>query len=231
MGAFSIPLQQPPQYQTPNIVSEPIEGNSLTQYIRSLADYLGKQGPSTFQQGQENVQSGIQGTANAAKTINPSVKYWTDLLSGDHSKIAAALAPEIKAIQDQDAQALQTTSTMAGRGGGRTAQLQQLPFATAGKEQNLVSAVRPQAAQALPQIGAVQGQLAGQIGQLGTAQTAAGGNVLNLASGTQLGVRGQDVQEDNANKSLVSNLIAPFTNVAADLTGLGSKKAFPGLFG
>lgn len=231
MGAFSIPLSAPPQYTQPNIVSEPIEGNSLTQYIRSLADYLGKQGPSTFQQGQNNVQSGIAGTANAAKTINPAVDYWTKLLSGDHSKIAEALAPEIQAIQAQDAQALQTTSTMAGRGGGRTAQLQQLPFATAGKEQNLVSSVRPQAAQALPQLGAVQGQLAGQIGQLGTAQTAAGGNVLNLASGTQLGVRGQDVSEDNANKSFVGNLLSPFVNQAAGLAGAGGSKAlFPDLW-
>lgn len=207
MGAFSIPLQQPPQYAQPNIVSEPIEGNSLTQYIRSMADYLGKQGPQTFQTGQQNVQSGIQGTANAAETINPAVKYWMSLLSGDHAKVAEALAPEIQAIQAQDAQARQQSTEMAGRGGGRTQTLQQQPFQTAGKIQNLVSGVRPQAAQQLPGIAGVQGQLAGQIGQFGTAQTGAGAGLLQLGSGTQLGVRGQDVSEGGQNKDLFGNII------------------------
>ncbi len=230
MGAFSIPLQAPPPYTTPNIVSEPIEGNSLTQYIRSLADYLGKQGPSTFQAGQNNVQSGVQGTQAAASTVNPAVKYWTDLLSGDHSRVAEALAPEIQAIQAQDAQAQQQSTEMAGRGGGRTQTLQQQPFQTAGKIQNLVSGVRPQAAAALPGIAGLQGQLAGQVIGAGQGQTAAGGNLLQLGSGTQLQVRGQDVSQDNANTGLLGGLLGGAAQVGADTAGLGIRKLAPSLF-
>lgn len=230
MGSFSVPLQQPPSYTAPTVQTEPIEGNSLTQYIRSLANLLAGQGQQTLNTGQQNVQSGIQGTANAAKTVNPAVDYWTKLLSGDHSKVAEALAPEIQAIQSQDAQALQQSTTMAGRGGGRTQTLQQQPFNTAAKVENLVSSARPTAAAALPGIAGLQGQLAGQVGQLGAGQSQLGAGFLQLGAGTQLGVRGQDVQQDNANKSFVGNLIQPFVNLGADATGLGTKKLFPGLF-
>lgn len=231
MGSFSIPLQQPPSYTAPTVQTEPIEGNSLTQYIRSLANLLAGQGQQTLNTGQQNVQSGIQGTANAAKTVNPAVDYWTKLLSGDHSKVAEALAPEIQAIQSQDAQALQQSTTMAGRGGGRTQTLQQQPFNTAGKVENLVSSVRPTAANALPGIAGLQGQLAGQVGQLGAGQSQLGAGFLQLGAGTQLGVRGQDVSEDNSNKSFVGNLLSPFVNQAAGLAGAGGSKAlFPDLW-
>jgi hypothetical protein len=195
MGGFNIAVPQTQSYSAPNIQSEPNEGNSLIKYIRSLESFLGKSGPEDLAAGRGLINAGVQGTADAAKTMNPAVDYWTKLLSGDHAQVAQALAPEIKQLSESNQTAMNDTATFGGRGGGRTEAMTKLPFQTAGQVNNLVAGARTNAAAALPQATSIQGQLAGQIGQFGMGQAGFGINGLQLASNTGLGVRGQDVAE------------------------------------
>ena len=94
-------------------------------------------------------------TGNTGQTAtNAATGYDLGILSGDPTKIAQTLAPEIKAGQDQAQQNKNTVAQFGNRGGGMNSVMAGLDDATRGK---LISLM-----------GGLQQGAAGQLGQIGT---------------------------------------------------------------
>ena len=58
------------------------------------------------------------------KSLSDAAKFSSDILSGDQSKIAKSLGPEIKTIQDQTQQNKNQTAQFGNRSGGNNAKIQ-----------------------------------------------------------------------------------------------------------
>lgn len=194
---------------SPSLAPEPISGDSLTQFIRALAN-------STAARGNTLVDQGTQAIGKAQDTLHPAVDFWTKILSGDKNAISEAIAPAAEQLHQSYDTARQTAATLAPRGGGTTQANAQLPFQEAGQLTSLVSQLKPAAASALPGIANAQGGLAQILQNSGL-------NLSNLAANVQLTRRGQNVAETGQNKtlasSLASSLLSPFAAEGAGAFG------------
>jgi hypothetical protein len=90
--------------------------------------------------------------------VTAASKWYNDILSGDPTKMAEAVAPETAAIQGQAQQAKNQTAQFAPRSGGTAA-------AMAGLDANT-------RAQIIKLLGGLQGGAAGALGNLGTTEQA-----------------------------------------------------------
>ena len=88
--------------------------------------------------------------------VTAASKYWNDILSGDPTKMAQAVAPETAAIQGQAQQAKNQTAQFSPRSGGTAA-------AIAGLDAN-------SRAQIIKLLGGLQSGAAGSLGSLGTTE-------------------------------------------------------------
>src|ERR1700692_3874054 len=65
------------------------------------------------------------GVGLGEKNLGQASKFWSDILSGDQSKIAQSLGPEISAIQGQKQQQLNSNAQFNNRSGGVNASSQE----------------------------------------------------------------------------------------------------------
>ena len=149
------------------LATEPIEGNSLTQYLRSLNNYSGLSG-------QTNLTTG-------GRMAGQSGDYWSRILSGNPSAIAQAMAPTINATNAAYKSAANTVDKFAPMGGGRSSTMANAPYAHAGAMSNIIAQAQPLAAQ--------------NLATLGTTEQSLGLQQLQQALASLLGMRGQDVTE------------------------------------
>lgn len=63
-------------------------------------------------------------TGQGQNALGKALQFQTDVVSGDQSKIARSLGPEIKSIQSQKDQALKSTAEFGNRSGGNNAKNQ-----------------------------------------------------------------------------------------------------------
>ena len=103
-----------------------------------------------------NSLAGYAGNTGQTDT-NAASGYDLGILSGDPTKVAQTLAPEIKAGQDQAQQNKNTVAQFGNRGGGMNSVMAGLDDATRGKLISLMGSLRQGAA--------------GQLGNLGVADT------------------------------------------------------------
>lgn len=221
-----------PPTQSGGFAPEPISGDSLTQYIRALNNYLQQQGQDTFNAGQGTVGAGTNALAGASDTLKPSIDYWTALLSGDPAKMAAAVAPTAGAIGKQYDAAARSAQTFNPRGGFAGAAAAELPFRKAADVGNLYNQLQPAAAQALPGIAGTQAGIGQGIANIGLGQSGLGFNMFNLANNSQLTRRGQNVGADVSGP--LNKLLSGFAGIPGAAAGAGAAGALgkiPGLFG
>ena len=114
-------------------------------------------------------------TGNIGNTdATAASKFYTDILSGDPTKEASALAPETKAAQDQAQQAKNNAAQFAPRSGGIAATMAGLDEATRAKLISLLGGLKTSAASGAAGLGtAEQGlsqQATGQQAQLSQEQ-------------------------------------------------------------
>jgi len=113
------------------------------------------EGPSS----QEKQQYGALGslasfaTNLGEKDLSLSSDYFSDLLSGDPTKVARAAGPQIGAINKQAQEERKTLAELGGRGGGTGASLIRADDATRSRYDALVSELRGGAAGALGAMG------------------------------------------------------------------------------
>jgi hypothetical protein len=163
--------------QAGGLTPEPIEGNTLTKYLRSLTNWGGQAGQQAF-------GAGGQGVGQA-------MDFWGNILSGNRGAMAQALSPEIQSATSGFEQQRRALDQFAPMGGGRAAQGAALPYREAGQISNLIATLRPQAAQ--------------QQGQLGLNEQQLGGNMMQTILQALLGRRGQNVQMDIANRQALTS--------------------------
>lgn len=115
-------------------------------------------------QRQEDAFNSLYGYENplGEKSLNQGLGFYSDVLSGDPAKIAEALAPEIKAGQQQVQQQAEQNAMFGNRAGGTNASTQ---AAQSGERGNIINL-----------IGGLQQGAAGAL-------TGAGENLLNMGSG------------------------------------------------
>lgn len=231
-----------------SIATQDLGGNSLTQMMRSLQNYLSTQGQSTYQQGQDVTTTGLQGfgtagnsagtamdtTGKALGTLDPAESYWSKLLSGDQKTMNQAIAPYATQAGTNYANASSNVAMNQPRGGYAGALAGELPFAQARDVNNQLFSLQPTAAtnlntiaQTKNSIAGTQGNIAGIQGQLATWLSSLGIDVSKLGAGllsnadqSLLTGRGQDVGEHGQAMSLAGQTIGAATGLgSAALTG------------
>jgi len=132
--------------------------------------------PGLGQAGKNIGQIGGFATGLGESGLSQSNQFWSSILSGDQTKVAQALAPQIGAMQQQQQQAQNAAAQFQPRGGGTNAAMQMAGDVTRGNISNLISSLTSGAA----------GQLGSQgAGLLGTGLQ---------AFGQQAGIAQQQIQ-------------------------------------
>ncbi|HEY9014565.1 MAG TPA: hypothetical protein VIM84_05845 [Gemmatimonadales bacterium] len=224
------------QSQTPNAMGlnpEAINGNSLTQYLRSLTNGVGNTGMATYQYGQDifgrglnavpeaqdTTRAGLNTIGGAVAGLNPVEDYWKGVMAGG-PQATAAVAPFASQVSRNLAGATTTAQQMLPRGGYGATVAASLPQQAASQVNNALLSLQPQAAQQLQSlqqtrgqlgtaqagVGGLQGQLADLIMRGGLAQGGMGSNLLQLALQGVLQERGQDVAEHGQAMGLAGQL-------------------------
>lgn len=190
------------------------EGDSLTQFLRALNNYLQAQGKSTYDTGQSIFGAGANVAGQAPGTLQPTIDYWTKLLSGDKTAMNQAVAPTATAIGNQYDTASRSAATSLPRGGYSSGLQASLPFQKATQIGSLFEKLQPMAAQELQGAAQTQGALGQNIANLGLGESGLGFNLFNLASNNQLTRRGQNNQTSMNNlNNLTSGLKSVFSGL------------------
>lgn len=217
MAAMTLPT--PPGPVTGGLAPEALNGNSLTQRIRALLNYLESQGQQTFGYGQDIVGAGVGGAGAASDTadtamdtLNPALKYWQGVLSGG-KEAQSAIAPIAGQVSKNLTGSLSDVSHGMPQGGYSAALRSSLPFAAAGKVNDSLLSLQPTAATNIKSIsdsqaniGGLRAQIAQILGQLGLGTMGQGSNLLTLSGTNALNMRGQDVNEHGQAMSLGGQL-------------------------
>lgn len=211
MAAYALPA--PPTPQSGGLAPEALNGNSLTQRIRALLNYLQSQGQQTYGYGQSLVGAGADATKPASDTagtalgttgtalgtttaadeaLSPAMKYWQGVLAGG-PEAQAAIAPTATQISKNLTGALSTVDNMP-RGGYSASLRASLPTAAAGQVNTALLNLQPTAATNLNTIANTKNAIAGTQNNIAGTQTGVGSlqaQIAQLLGQLGLGVMGQ----------------------------------------
>jgi len=137
---------------------------------------------------------GFKQTKAAAKNLKLPANFWKRILSGDRTAIMEMLGPEVGAIHAQSNAMKNNLAQFAPRGGGLGAAMMDIGNTDAGKIGNLISSVRPRAAEELAEIGSRQGSLGSSLVGMGTG---AASSALGALGGSQ----GREMEQANLNQN------------------------------
>ncbi len=191
----------------------------------------------------QNAESGLAGNAKAASgaaptafntgtsligqgqgTIAGGTNFLNTILNGNSTNTASLLQPSIDQIRGGNQEALQQTSTLMPRGGGRSGALFDLSTQPQRQIQNLFNTARTGAATALPQIGIAQAGLGANLFNSGTSALNAGTNA-NSAFGNL------DLEQQKISNAKAAALGSGIFNLATTpLGGWGSQSLFGKVF-
>lgn len=186
-----------------NLATEPVTGDSLTQFLRSITNFLGASGQSGMATGAGTTGTGQDIFTGATKGAQPSLDYWSAILSGDPTATAKALAPMTDTVSKQYDAAARQTETGAPRGGGRSSALAEAPFQKAGAVGNIAAGLQPAAATSLAGTETALAQLGLGETAAGTAQSGLGIEQIMGALSGLLQRRGQNTAQDAANTTAI----------------------------
>jgi hypothetical protein len=204
-----------------SLAVEPIEDNSLTQFLRSLTNFMGTTGESTFGTGSNILQAGLGITKAGLQTISGDpLTYWTRLLSGDQQAITEAMAPEAAAISSQYG-AAERSASMLPRGGFRSATLAELPFQKATAIGNEALKLRPEAAKQVTEIGKLLSAFGISVGDLGLGEQGIGQGLLGQTLQGLLARRGQNIQETGNVMNMIGQISMGLGDMIAGIVGGG----------
>ncbi len=140
----------------------------------------------SLQTGGSSVGTGQAQQAQGVSALQPSLNYYSALLSGDPTATAAAIAPTTSGIMSQYDTAYKNLTDNAPQGGQRSGNIANLQGQEASSVGSVIQNVQPAAAQALGGLGL---GLAGA----GTAEQNTGQSALAQSLASLLGMRGQDI--------------------------------------
>jgi hypothetical protein len=126
---------------TPSVTAEPVTGNSLTQFLRSIGNQAGATAGTDTTAGQNTFGQGIQ-------QLDPAISYFSKLL-GSNSDLTSALEPQLDPISQQFDNIRNAISSSQPRGGGTASTFAQAPFQEAATKAQIAQQARSQAATGL----------------------------------------------------------------------------------
>lgn len=130
--------------------------------------------------------SGAGAFAGGTSALQNPINYYSQLLSGDPTATAAAIAPTTSGIMQQYDTAYKNLTDNTARGGQRSGAIANNQTAEAGAVSNALTQVQPAAAQGL-------GNLGTSLAGLGVSEQGVGNQGLSQVLQGLLGMRGQDV--------------------------------------
>jgi hypothetical protein len=185
------------------IATQNLGGDSLTQMMRSIQNYLTTTGADTYGKGMDitgaalpgystagdttGTALGTTGTAldtskAASSTLDPAQSYWAKLLSGDQKTMMEAIAPVATQAGLNYADTASRASQNLPRGGYQGVLTAGLPQAQAREVNTALYNLQPQAAKGLTDIGQVRNTIAGTQGQIGGIQNNIAGTQAQIAN-------------------------------------------------
>lgn len=144
-----------------------------------------------------------EGAAGLTKASN----YFSDIASGDPTKMSKALAPQISAIQQTVGQGVNTIGQFSGRSGGSAAAATQEGFAAQQAVQNLFDLLGPEAMKEVAAISGVQEEL-------GTGQQSIALDAAKTTGAQATDARTTDVPVQQAQQAAVMQAIAALAGMA-----------------
>lgn len=198
------------------LAPQPVSGanDSLTAFFRSLTNLTGGTGASLYNTGANTVGTGL-GTVglgleaqNAGLgTLQPSIDFYSKILSGDPAAIQQALAPTATALSQSATSAEQQVGQNSAMGGFRSTALAGLPFAQSAQLGNAALNLQPEAAQELNTLAGTQAGIGRGISEtglgtagIGTTEQAQGLQALMSTIQAMLGKMGINIQGSFANQ-------------------------------
>ncbi len=143
------------------------------------------------------------------------------LLGGDKAETARAIGPQAGSVLEQFESARQAATQNQPRGGGRNAQLAQVPFQKAGAVSNLIQKTIPTAVEGLTQL---SGQEAQTGTQLASTAAAAGGSGLSALISGKVGEKGIELSERERKDRNKAELAKGIGKIVSDVFGFIKKK-------
>ncbi len=189
-----------------NLAPEPIEGNSLTRYLRSANNRQSQLGENAYGMGTGLLQSGGGLVDKGVSTLQQPLDYWSAILSGDKTAMGKAIGPTATAVGQQYDTANRAASTLLPRGGYRSTIQAELPTQKSGVISQALLGLQPQAAQQVSGIAGLLGSLGLDVSKLGLGEQGLGQGFYAQLLQSLLGGRGQDITETGQNKQLAASL-------------------------
>lgn len=149
------------------------QANNLLNYNAQAATPISQAAVSS---GKEALGTGMNFLNQFNNQAGKSGNWFQSLLSGNSANTTGALAPDINRIKDQNQTLLDSTASLAPRGGGRGSMLFNLPFKSSSQTSGLYNSARPAAATNLA-------NLAGEYGSIGVGASSVGTNLFNTGVG------------------------------------------------
>jgi hypothetical protein len=157
-------------------------------------DQLKKFATDLFGTGTADTKTGLADTKAGLSDTDKASKYYSDILSGDPTKVMAAVAPETKAVSGQVDQATKEGVNTGNRSGGANAGLQDTKFKAAGAVGDIIAKARGGAAGGLERTGAQRSGVGlGEAG-IGVSETGMGVGAESSATSAALGLYGEAAQ-------------------------------------
>lgn len=176
--------------------------------MRGMFDQFKNLGTDLTGKGATDVTRGQQDTEKASR-------YYSDILSGDSSKILQAVAPEINTIGKQTDQAKSTIARSGDRTGGTSSKFQDLVTSVPAATGNVVANARKDAAGGVERTGA-------QTTSTGLSETGLGLNALSGAEGTASDLRSGAIQSRQVSQKIHDEAVQQWADLASSIMfGIG----------
>lgn len=184
-------LSQPPSATQANIIT-----NSIAGQVRD----------KTFNQGNQDIQSGAQQLGGAASMAASAGKQYQEAANGSMEDLQKMYNPQMSTVMSQYDNAAKQAATMGPRGGGRTGAMAELPFKKAAAAGQVISQARAAAPAGMAQVAATEGGIGQALGALGTTQVGQGLGTLAPAEGAVMQGTSQVASNFGALGSLVGSV-------------------------
>ena len=178
-------------YAAPPLAYEPIQGNSLTQFVRSIEGAAGGMGQQAFNQSGMTNSTGVQTVQGGLATAAPALANLTALTKGDQGNVNQAIEPEANKIRSSFAAVRNIISGQA-RGGGKTSALAEAPYKERQEIQDTATKERENASAELAGLGMQESQLGLGEQQVALGQGSLAAQLIGESANTALTTRGQD---------------------------------------
>lgn len=170
-----------------------------------------------FPQGQADTKTGLSDVKGGLSDTEKASKYYSDILSGDPTKVMAAVAPETKAVGAQVDQAVKSTDTTGNRSGGSNAGLQDTKFKAAGAVGDIIAKARGGAAAGVERTGAQKSGVGlGEAG-IGLSETGLGVNAEQAATGDALSLYGEAAQSRQISQKIHDAAVKQWADLIAGI--------------